>query len=99
TLGASPARTFVSVILPIVSRALAVGAVFAFTMSIGEFGATLFVARPANPTMTLAVYRYLSQPGDLNYGCAMAMSTLLMAVTTAGFLFLERVRFTGEGEL
>lgn len=99
TLGASPARTFVSVILPIVSRALAVGAVFAFTMSIGEFGATLFVARPANPTMTLTVYRYLSQPGDLNYGCAMAMSTLLMAVTTAGFLFLERVRFTGEGEL
>lgn len=92
TLGASPARVFSTVVLPLLSRALAVGAVFAFTISIGEFGATLFVARPGNPTMTLAVYRFLSQPGELNYGCAMAMSSVLMAVTAAGFVILEKVR-------
>ena len=97
-LGASPLRVFASVVVPIVSRAVIVGAVFAFTISIGEFGATVFVARPQTPTMTLAIYRFLGQPGEMSYGCAMAMSSLLMAVTAAGFLLLDRIRLTGEGE-
>ncbi len=97
TLGASPSRVFLSVVLPVVNRAVAAGAVFAFTMSIGEFGATLFVARPENPTMTLAVYRFLSQPGEINYGCAMAMCSILMAVTAAGFFILDRIRIRPEG--
>jgi thiamine transport system permease protein len=76
--------------LPIIGRALAVGAVFAFTVSLGEFGATAFTAQPQRPTLPLAIYRFLGQPGALNYGQAMAMSSLLMLVTACGFLFLER---------
>ncbi|HOS98218.1 MAG TPA: iron ABC transporter permease, partial [Deltaproteobacteria bacterium] len=71
-LGASPAMVFLKVVAPIVSRAVVVGAIFAFTISIGEFGATVFIARPDTPTMPLAIYRFLGQPGDLNYGQAMA---------------------------
>jgi thiamine transport system permease protein len=52
-LGASPARIVREIDLPIVGRALLVGAVFAFTVSIGEFGATLLIARPNFPTMPL----------------------------------------------
>lgn len=97
-LGASPLKVWISVVMPIVRRSIVVGAVFAFTVSIGEFGATLFVARPQTPTMPLAIYRFLGQPGVMNYGQAMAMSTLLMLVTASGFLFLEKIRMTSGGE-
>jgi thiamine transport system permease protein len=97
-LGASPIKAFRTIDLPIVSRALWVGAIFAFTVSLGEFGATAFVARPQMATMPLAIYRFLGQPGSLNYGQAMAMSSLLMMATIAGCLFLERLRITGPAE-
>ena len=64
----------------------------------GEFGATLLIARPEFPTMPIAIYRLLGQPGALNYGQAVAMSTLLMLVCTAGFLVIERFRIGGMGE-
>jgi thiamine transport system permease protein len=84
--------------LPIVTRAIVVGAVFAFTVSLGEFGATIFVARPQTPTIPLAIYRFLGQPGAINYGQAMAMSTILMVVTVVGFVFLEKLRIGERGE-
>jgi thiamine transport system permease protein len=89
-LGASPPQVWRNVDLPIMGRALAVGAVFAFTVSLGEFGATAFTAQPQRPTVPLAIFRFLGQPGALNYGQAMAMSSLLMLVTACGFLLLER---------
>ncbi|MCP4751898.1 MAG: iron ABC transporter permease [Proteobacteria bacterium] len=97
-LGASPLNVRRFVDLPIVGRAMVVGAVFAFTISLGEFGATVFVARPQTPTMPLAIYRFLGQPGALNYGQAMAMSSILMLVTATGFLFLEKLRIGSIGE-
>ena len=97
-LGASPNRVWFHVDWPLIRRALLVGAVFAFTISMGEFGATLFIARPQTPTMPVAIYRFLGQPGALNYGQALAMSTLLMAVCAVGFILIERFRLGGEGE-
>ena len=91
-LGASPRRAWFAVDWPILSRALMVGAVFAFAISMGEFGATVFVARPQTPTLPLAIYRFLSHPGSLNYGQAMAMSCLLMLTTAAGFGLLEKLK-------
>jgi thiamine transport system permease protein len=91
-LGASPRRAWLAVDWPILSRALMVGAVFAFAISMGEFGASVFVARPQTPTLPLAIYRYLSHPGSLNYGQAMAMSCLLMVTTAVGFGLLEKLK-------
>jgi thiamine transport system permease protein len=68
-------------------------------VSLGEFGATLFVARPDWPTMPLAISRFLSRPGALNFGQAMAMATILMAVTAVVIVALERARVRGIGEL
>jgi len=72
-----------------------VGAGFAFAVSLGEFGATLFIARPDTPTIPVAVARLLSLPGDVTFGQAMAMSTLLMLLTAASILVIERLRGAG----
>ncbi|MGR8007982.1 ABC transporter permease [Streptomyces hypolithicus] len=91
-LGASPLRAWREVDLPLVRRALLVAAGFAFAVSLGEFGATVFIARPDNPTLPVAVARLLGRAGDLNYGQAMALSTILMLVCAVSLLVLERLR-------
>ena len=97
-LGASPPRIVREIELPIVSRALLVGAVFAFTISMGEFGATLLLARPDFPTMPIVIYRLLGAQGALNQGQGLAMSSLLMLVCTVGFVLIERFRLGEIGE-
>ncbi len=99
-LGASSMRTWREIDLPIVGRALLVAAVFAFTVSMGEFGATSFIVRPNSGflTMPIAIERYLGQPGALNFGQALAMSTILMVVCATGFIAIERFRFADVGE-
>lgn len=97
-LGASPWRVWREVDLPLVRRALLIAAGFAFAVSLGEFGATVFIARPDNPTLPVAVARLLSRPGELNYGQAMALSTILMVVCAAALLVLERLRTDRTGE-
>jgi len=87
-LGASPAHVFRHVDLPLIGKALLVGAIFAFSISMGEFGASAFVTRPHTQTMPVAIFRLLGQPGEMNYGQAMAMSSILMFVTCSGFLLL-----------
>ncbi|MEV0280657.1 iron ABC transporter permease [Streptomyces sp. NPDC050610] len=97
-LGASPLRAWREVDLPLVGRALAVAAGFAFAVSLGEFGATVFIARPDSPTLPVAVARLLSRPGEMNYGQAMALSTILMLVCAVALLVLERIRTDRSGE-
>lgn len=97
-LGASPAEVFRLIDLPLVGRALLVAATFAFTISMGEFGATALIARPEYPTIPLVIYRFISQPGSLNYGQALALSTILMLVTASGLVAIERLRIAQVGE-
>jgi thiamine transport system permease protein len=97
-MGASPARVLREIDLPVVARALLVGAVFAFTVSVGEFGATLLIARPNFPTMPVVIYRLLGAQGALNQGQGLAMSTLLMVVSAIGFILIERFRVGEIGE-
>ena len=95
-LGASPFISWLCVDIPIIRRALTVGALFAFTISLGEFGATLFTANPEFSTMPIAIYKFLSQPGIMNYGQAMAVSSILMLVTGCGFFIIENIRDMGH---
>lgn len=96
--GASPLRVVWEVDVPIIARGVIVGAVFAFTVSMGEFGATLLLNLPAYPTMPVVIYTFLGQPGQTNYGQAIAMSTVLMLVTLIGFVAIERFRVGDVGE-
>ncbi|MFI9544610.1 ABC transporter permease [Streptomyces sp. NPDC052016] len=97
-LGASPWRVWREVDLPMVRRALLVAAGFAFAVSLGEFGATVFIARPDSPTLPVAVARLLGRAGEINYGQAMALSTILMLVCAVALLVLERLRTDRTGE-
>lgn len=89
-LGAGPLTVWWRVDLPLIRRSLLVGAIFAFIISMGEFGASAFIVRPHTPTMPVAIFRFLGQPGEMNYGQAMAMSTILMTVSCLCFLVLGR---------
>ncbi|SDO39059.1 ABC transporter permease [Desulforhopalus singaporensis] len=90
-LGASPFRVWRLIDIPLLRKAILVAAIFAFAISMGEFGASAFVARPHTPTMPVAIFRFLSHPGSLNYGQAMAMSTILMVVTCISFWLAEKL--------
>jgi thiamine transport system permease protein len=97
TLGASPARVWREVDLPIVARAALVAAGFAFAISLGEFGATLFIVRPDSPTLPVVIFRLLGQPGTQNFGGAMAASVILMGLTGLAILGIERFRVGSIG--
>jgi len=98
SLGASPLEMWKNIDLPILRRAALAAATFAFTVSLGEFGATLLISRPEYPTIPVAIERFLSQPGGLNYGQAMAMASILMLLTTISILFIEKFRPPNAGE-
>jgi thiamine transport system permease protein len=91
-LGASPARIFREIDLPIVARALAVGAGFAALVSLGEFGATAFVVRPSSTTVPALIYRLLGRPGSTSFSSAMALAVILAVITTLLVLMIDRAR-------
>ncbi len=94
-LGARAYQVFWQVDLPLLRRPLITSLIFSFTISLGEFGATTFLTRPDAPTIPIAIFRYLSQPGGLNYGQAMAMATILLLVFTIGIIIIEKIRLPG----
>jgi thiamine transport system permease protein len=98
TMGASPARVAREVDFPIVGRAFVVAAGFAAAVSLGDFGATAFIARPNTPTVPIAIFRLLSLPGSLNFDRAMALSTVLMLLTALVVVGLERLRLGALAE-
>ncbi|MCX7039969.1 MAG: iron ABC transporter permease [Spirochaetes bacterium] len=98
-LGASPARVRLSVDLPVLRRAFLSAAAFAFTVSLGEFAATALLTRPELATIPVVIYGFLTQPGDLNRGQAMAMSVILMAACALGVAAIERFRPAGTSEV
>jgi molybdate transport system permease protein len=59
TLGATPLRTFMTITLPLATRGIIAGVVWAFARALGEFGATILVAGNIpgrTTTMSLAIY-------------------------------------------
>ena len=91
-LGADPWRVRLAVDARVLARALLVGAAFAFAISLGEFGATAFLARPDAPTVPVAMFRLLGRPGGALHGQAMALGTVLAVLTGGCVLVIERLR-------
>jgi thiamine transport system permease protein len=99
TLGASPLRVVLTVDLPVAWRALLAAAGFAFAVSLGEFGATSFLASEDRPTLPVVIYRLIAHPGAVNFGMAMAASVVLAATTTLVMLAVQRLRVGSLGAL
>lgn len=91
-LGASKWRAFREVDLPLIRRSALVAAGFAFAISLGEFGATTVIARADSPTVPVAIDRLLGRPGAANVSQAFALSVVLMVLTAASVLLVDRLR-------
>lgn len=96
-LGTSPARVWWRIDMPIAARATLIGTAFAFVVSLGEFGATSFVARPATTTIPVMIFRLLSRPGQSSFGMAMAMAVVLATVTALVVAWIDRAEVGGVG--
>ncbi len=97
SLGAGPARVLLAVDLPVVWRPLLAATGLAFAVSLGEFGATSFLARPDRPTLPVVIYQLIGRPGAENFGMALAASVLLGLVTVGVMALVERVRIGSMG--
>jgi thiamine transport system permease protein len=93
-LGRSPVRALTSVAVPLLLPAVVVAAGFAFAVTIGEFGATVFLASPADPTLPVAISRLLARPGEVTVAAAYAASAVLMIITAAVVVGMDRVRLS-----
>jgi molybdate transport system permease protein len=88
TLGASRARAFFRIALPLARGGLAAGAALAFARALGEFGATIMFAgslRGVTETLPLAIYEQFA----LDFDTAVAMGALLVVVSLALLLTLK----------
>lgn len=99
TLGAGPWRRFWTVDAAVVWRPLVAGAGFAFAASMGEFGATSFLARPQSPTLPVMIFHLLGHPGTLNLGTALAGSVVLALIAAAVMALVDGVRVPWVGAL
>jgi thiamine transport system permease protein len=91
-LGASPSRVRREIVVPLVTPALGAAAAIAFAVALGEFGATIFVARADWPTLPVAIFRFLGRPGAENVGQAMALAVTLAGLTVVVALAATRAR-------
>jgi len=92
TLGAAPGRVLRTIDLPLALRGLGLAAALAFATSLGEFGATSFLARPDRPTLPVLIFRLIGRPGEATYGMALAASVLLAALSAGVVALLGRGR-------
>jgi thiamine transport system permease protein len=91
TLGASGGRVLRTVDGPVALRAVGLAAGLAFAASLGEFGATSFLARPDRPTLPVLIYRLIGRPSPGTYGMALAASVVLALVTAVVVALFERL--------
>ena len=90
SLGASPLRVVVTVDLPLAWRGVILAFGFAFSTSLGEFGATSFLARPDFQTLPVLIVKLLGRPGEHNYGMALA-GAVVLAVIVGGVMMLAEI--------
>ncbi len=94
TLGASDARVFATITLPLAARGIVSGMLLAFARAIGEFGATILVAGNIpgrTTTLSVAIYNFVQLGRDADAFRLLAFSVVLAfaAVWTAE-AFLRR---------
>ena len=87
-LGASPWRTFRSVVLPLTRGSLLTSAVLTFTHTVGEFGVVLMLGgNIPGATQTLSISLY-DKVQEFNYAAANRTALVLVAVSLAALLLI-----------
>jgi molybdate transport system permease protein len=88
TLGASPARTFARIALPLAAGGLVSGAALAFARGLGEFGATIMFAgsfQGITQTLPLAIYAEFENKFEV----ALAIGGLLVIISAVLLLLMK----------
>ncbi|NLC98699.1 MAG: iron ABC transporter permease [Actinomycetales bacterium] len=98
SLGANPRQVLTTIDLPRVSRPLVAAAGFAFAVSMGEFGATSFVARADSPTLPLLIYRLIGRPGEGHLAMAAAAAVVLALVIMVVVVVSDRSHERGVAQ-
>jgi thiamine transport system permease protein len=98
TLGAEPLRVWREIDVPLAIRSVVAAAGFGYVVALGEFGATSFLARPQTPTLPVAIASLIARPGQLNNQMAYAACALLMLVTAAAVVVIDRFGSGRVGE-
>jgi len=86
-LGAGPVKSFVSVTLPIIRSGVVAALIFSFIVSFDNFTLTAFLVK-SRGTLPIEIYAYIRTESDPTIA---AISTLLIVVSIAGILAIERV--------
>lgn len=96
SLGAAPWRVLLTIDGAHLVRAGAVAAGFALAVSLGEFGATAFLARAGDPTLPVVIFRLISRPTPIDQGMAMAAAVVLATLAASIMVLVERGRPEGS---
>ena len=88
SLGASPLRSFVRVTMPLISRGIITGAIFAFVTSFDEVVIALFLRSPTFQTLPVQMYNSVTYELDPTVS---ASSSLVVVVVTIIFLVPQLV--------
>jgi thiamine transport system permease protein len=64
---------------------------FVAIISIGEFGASSFLANGSQATIPTLLYRLIARPGEQNYGMAMAVSAILIVLSAVVVYLVSRI--------
>ena len=93
-LGASPARTFFDITLPLILPAVLSGCILAFAMSFDDVVISLFVTGPTLSTLPIKVYTQLRTgvTPEIN-----ALCTLILLVVVLGMLLFFALSGKREG--
>ena len=89
--GATPWQTWRFVESKIIRSVLLTALGFAAIISIGEFGASSFLANGSQATVPTLLYRLIARPGEQNYGMAMAVSAILVVLSALTVYVVSRV--------
>jgi len=88
-MGASPARAFFEVFLPLSLPGIIGGGLLVFIQALGFFVTPALLGGPQDTMISMLIELQISQL--LNWGFAAALSTVLLVVTVAGFMLLTRI--------
>ena len=103
TLGASPARIFMTVSLPLIAPGLIGGLALAFARSLGEFGATITFAgniEGQTRTLSLAIYSLMHTPGGDSAAARLIVFSLILSIGALGLseYFASRLKRRARSE-
>ncbi|HEY4615574.1 MAG TPA: ABC transporter permease [Citricoccus sp.] len=91
SLGASPARTFLTVTLPLLGPGLLAGTVLTFARALGEFGATItFAGSLQGTTRTLPLQVYLERETDPEAAVALSLVLVVLALAVIAVAYGRR---------